>query len=61
MLRAIIVYMASQPAEPLSEEQYLHLERQAETKSEFHNGQMFALAGASPNHALLANRIVPHL
>ena len=40
MLRAIIVYMASQPAEPLSEEQYLHLERQAETKSEFHNGQM---------------------
>jgi Uma2 family endonuclease len=49
--------MASQPAEPLTEEQYLHIERQAETKSEFHDGEMFAMAGASPNHALLANRI----
>jgi Uma2 family endonuclease len=49
--------MASLPAEPLTEEQYLHIERQAETKSEFHDGQMFGMAGGSPNHALLANRI----
>jgi Uma2 family endonuclease len=49
--------MASLPAAPLTEEQYLHLERQADFKSEFHDGQMFAMAGASPNHALLANRI----
>src|SRR5271165_3261311 len=49
--------MASQPAEPLTEEQYLHLERLAETKSEFHNGQMFAMAAASPTQGLLADRI----
>jgi Uma2 family endonuclease len=49
--------MASLPAEPLTEEQYLHIERQAETKSEFHDGQMFGMAGGSPNHALLANRM----
>jgi Uma2 family endonuclease len=49
--------MAGPPAEPFTEEQYLRLERQAEIKSEFHDGQMFAMAGSSPNHALLANRI----
>jgi Uma2 family endonuclease len=49
--------MASMPVSPLTEEQYLHLEREAETKSEFHDGQMFAMAGGSPNHSLLANRM----
>jgi len=42
---------------PLTEEQYLHLEREAQTKSEFHDGQMFAMAGGSPTHAFLANRM----
>ena len=37
--------MASLPAAPLTEEQYLRIEREAETKSEFHDGQMFAMAG----------------
>jgi len=49
--------MASLPAAPLTEEQYLQIERQAETKSEFHDGQMYAMAGASPNHALLTASI----
>jgi len=49
--------MASLPATSLTEEQYLQIERLAETKSEFHDGQMFAMAGGSPNHSLLANRI----
>jgi len=49
--------MASLPAPPLTEEEYLRIERQAETKSEFHDGQMFAMAGGSLNHSLLANRI----
>jgi Uma2 family endonuclease len=53
----IIVGMASLPTAPLSEEQYLRMERQAETKSEFHDGQMFAMVGGTPNHALLANTI----
>ena len=41
----------------LTGEQYLQLEREAETKSEFHDGQMFAMAGGSPNHSFLANEI----
>lgn len=49
--------MASLPTPRLTEEEYLELERQAETKSEFFDGQMFAMAGASPNHALLSNTI----
>src|ERR1700728_4081380 len=49
--------MASLPATPLTEEQYLEIERRAATKSEFHDGQMFAMAGGSPNHSLLAARI----
>ena len=49
--------MASLPAPPLKEEEYLRLERQAETKSELYDGQMFARAGGSPNHALLANTL----
>jgi Uma2 family endonuclease len=44
-------------AAPLTEAQYLELERSAEIKSEFHDGQMFAMAGGSPNHSLLGNRI----
>ena len=49
--------MASMPMSPLTEEQYLHLECEAETKSEFHDGQMFAMAGGSLNHSLLATRM----
>jgi Uma2 family endonuclease len=49
--------MASLPDTLLTEEQYLALERTAETKSEFHDGRMFAMAGGSPNHSLLANNI----
>ena len=39
------MHMVSLPATPLTEEQYLCIERQAETKSEFLEGQMFAMAG----------------
>lgn len=46
--------MASVPVVRLTEEQYLAIERQAETKSEFHDGQMFAMAGGSGSHSHLA-------
>jgi Uma2 family endonuclease len=49
--------MPTSPTAPLTEEQYLRIEREAETKSEFHDGQMFAMAIVSPIHALLASRI----
>jgi Uma2 family endonuclease len=52
-----MVYMASLPIVRLTEEQYLQIEREALEKSEFHDGQMFAMAGGSPNHSLLANRM----
>jgi Uma2 family endonuclease len=47
--------MATQPKSPLTEEEYLQIERDAFEKSEYHDGQMFAMAGGSPNHSLLAN------
>ena len=49
--------MASLPDAPLTEEQYLEIERLAEFKSEFHDGRMFAMSGGSPNHALLSARM----
>jgi Uma2 family endonuclease len=49
--------MATLSDTPLTEEQYLILEREAEFKSEFHDGRMFAMAGGSPNHALLSAKI----
>jgi Uma2 family endonuclease len=49
--------MATRPDAPLTEEQYLEIERLAEFKSEFHDGRMFAMSGGSPNHALLSARM----
>jgi len=41
----------------LTEKEYLAIERRAEFRSEFHGGEMFAMAGASRRH----NRIVTNL
>ncbi len=49
--------MSAQAKHFLTEEQYLEIERKAETKSEFYNGEMFAMAGASFGH----NRLVWNL
>jgi Uma2 family endonuclease len=56
-----MVFMASLPDAPLTEEQYLRIEREAEFKSEFHDGRMYAMAGASPNHALLTGAMISQL
>jgi Uma2 family endonuclease len=50
--------MASLTTATLTEEQYLEIERAAETKSEFRDGHMFAMAGASPRHALLGASVL---
>ncbi len=42
--------MATQPNNFLTPEQYLEIERKAEFKSEYVDGQMFAMAGASFRH-----------
>jgi len=38
-------------------EEYLVIERKAETKSEFHQGQIFAMAGGLPDHNKIALNI----
>jgi Uma2 family endonuclease len=39
-------------------EQYLELEDQAEYKSEYYSGQIFAMAGGSPEHSAIGANIV---
>src|SRR5258708_833202 len=46
--------MASLPTPSLTPEEYLQRERAASFKSEYFNGQMFAMAGTSENHSLIA-------
>ena len=45
------------PIAPLSIEQYLAAERIAETKSEFHDGQVFAMAGGTGPHSQIAVKL----
>ena len=46
--------MSTQPKTLLTPEQYLEIELKAEYKSEYYNGEMFAMAGASERHITLA-------
>lgn len=50
--------MASNPTSKLTEEQYLALERAAEFRSEFVNGEMFAMAGGTMRHSQLQRNIL---
>lgn len=45
--------MSSVPKTRLTPEQYLAIERQAEIKSEYFDGEMFAMSGASREHNLI--------
>lgn len=49
--------MASGPRPRISPEDYLALERRSEIRSEFLNGEIFAMTGASERHNLLAGNI----
>ena len=53
--------MSSQPKSFLTPEQYLEIERHAERKSEYYNGEMFAMAGATRAHNLLVANLVAGL
>jgi Uma2 family endonuclease len=50
--------MSTLPNSPLTAEQYLEIERKAEFKSEFYNGEMFAMSGGSLEHSRLAARLI---
>lgn len=53
--------MALQPKTYLTSDQYLAIERDAEYKSEYYNGEMFAMAGASEQHNLIAVNVAGEL
>ena len=45
----------------ITPEEYLAIERQAAYKSEYFNGEMFAMSGASPRHVLIVTNVVAEL
>jgi Uma2 family endonuclease len=49
--------MSAAPKPHFTPEQYLELERQAEYKSEYFAGEIFAMAGASPEHSLITANV----
>ncbi len=53
--------MASLPTPHITEDEYLRLDRAAETKSEFVDGEIFAMSGGSLNHSLFAVKWVVEL
>ena len=53
--------MSTQPKSFITPEQYLEIERAAECKSEYFNGEMFAMAGAVRTHNLLVTNAVAEL
>jgi Uma2 family endonuclease len=53
--------MSSLPNYHLSPEEYLAIERQAEFKSEYVDGVMYAMAGGSERHNLIAGNLVTEL
>ena len=49
--------MSALPQRKLTVAEYLEIERAAEIKSEFYNGEMFAMAGGSKAHNLIASNV----
>ena len=53
--------MAANPIPFLSEEQYLALDREAEVRSEYHDGQMYAMSGGTAAHSMIGLNITAEL
>jgi Uma2 family endonuclease len=53
--------MSTQPIPRLTVDQYLEIERKAEFKSEFIDGEVFTMSAASLNHALIATALLARL
>jgi Uma2 family endonuclease len=51
----------AKPIHRLTEAEYLEIERRAEFKSEFFQGEMFAMAGGTPLHSLIATNFAREL
>ena len=52
--------MSTLPKTFITPEQYLEIERKAEFRSEYYNGEMFAMAGAREAHTLIVWNIAAH-
>ena len=46
-----------EPLHRLTEAEYLEMERAAEFKSEFYDGEIFAMAGGTPRHSLIGTNV----
>jgi Uma2 family endonuclease len=53
--------VSTQPKSFLTPEQYLEIERKAEYKSEYFNGEMFAMSGARRKHNLIQTNLLSEL
>ncbi len=53
--------MSLQPKTYITPEVYLELERKADYKSEYLNGEIYAMGGASPRHVLIVTNVVAEL
>jgi Uma2 family endonuclease len=51
----------AQNVAPLSEADYLRLQREAEFRSEYFDGEMFAMAGGTRAHSLIASNLIGEL
>jgi Uma2 family endonuclease len=49
--------MSTQPKTQLTPEQYLEIERKSEFRSEYYNGEMFAMPGSSEEHNVLIGNL----
>ena len=46
--------MSAKPVAPLSPDEYLALDRAADTRSEYYNGRLYAMSGGSRAHSLIS-------
>ena len=53
--------MSTLPRPRLTPEEYLEIERKAEFKSEFHDGEIFAMVGARWAHNLIVANLIGEL
>ncbi len=53
--------MSAAPIRRVTPEEYLAFERQAQRKSEYYNGEIFAMAGASRKHNLIVTNLAGEL
>jgi Uma2 family endonuclease len=53
--------VASNPVSKLTEEQYLAIDRAAEFRSEFVDGEMFAMSGGTNRHGRIQRNLIVEL